>query len=161
MGISMGMAFTAIGRSVARDDGPAKVTGAARYTADVPLAGALWAKCLRSPLPHARIVRVDTSRAARLPGVRVALGGGEFPPGLIGRRLRDQPIVARDRVRFVGERVAAVAAVDLDTAEEALQLIDVEYEELPAVFDPIAAMAPDAPILHPDLLSYEGLHGQP
>ena len=79
----------------------------------------------------------------------------------MGRRLKDQPIVARDRVRFVGERVAAVAAVDLDTAEEALALIDVEYEELPAVFDPLAAMEPDAPILHPDLLSYEGLHGKP
>ena len=69
--------------------------------------------------------------------------------------------MARDRVRFVGERVAAVAAVDPDTAEEALALIDVEYEELPAVFDPFAAMEPDAPILHPDLLSYEGLHGKP
>src|SRR5437763_15422119 len=100
------MAFAVVGQSIVRDEGPAKVTGAARYTADVPLRGALWAKCLRSPLPHARIVLIDTSRAARLPGVRVALSGAEFPPGLIGRRLRDQPIVARDRVRFVGERVA-------------------------------------------------------
>jgi CO/xanthine dehydrogenase Mo-binding subunit len=155
------MALSVVGQPIVREDGPAKVTGAARYTADVPLQGALWAKCLRSPLPHARIVRVDTSRALRLPGVRLALSGAEFPPGLIGRRLRDQPIVARDRVRFVGERVAAVAAVDLETAEEALTLIEVEYEELPAVFDPVAAMEPDAPILHPDLLTYEGLHGQP
>src|SRR5215210_843543 len=129
----MGMVFTAIGRSVARDEGPAKVTGAARYTADVPLAGALWAKCLRSPLPHARIVRIDTSRAARLPGVRAVLAGADYPASLMGRRLKDQPIVARDRVRFIGERVAAVAAVDLDTAEEAIALISVEYEELPAV----------------------------
>ncbi|HEY7067736.1 MAG TPA: xanthine dehydrogenase family protein molybdopterin-binding subunit [Chloroflexota bacterium] len=155
------MAMRVVGQPIVREDGPAKVTGAARYTADVPLRDALWAKCLRSPYPHARIVRVDTSRAARLPGVVVALAGAEFPPGLIGRRLRDQPIVARDRVRFVGERVAAVAANDLDTAEEALSLIDVEYEELPAVLDPLAAMEPDAPLLHPDLLSYEGLHGRP
>src|SRR3954451_14118656 len=133
------MALAGVGRSILRDEGPAKVTGATRLTADWSLPCALWGKSLRSPLPHARIVRVDTSRAARLPGVRVALSGAEFPPGLIGRRLRDQPIVAGDRVRFVGERVAAVAAVDLDTAEEALQLIDVEYEELPAVFDPVAA----------------------
>src|SRR3954462_14122281 len=107
--------FVAVGKPVGRVEGEAKVTGTARYAADVVLPGTLWAKCLRSPLPHARIVRVDTSRAARLPGVRVALSGAEFPRGLIARRLRDQPIVARDRVRFVGERVAAVAAVDLDT----------------------------------------------
>jgi CO/xanthine dehydrogenase Mo-binding subunit len=157
----VGTAYTAIGRSVARDDGPAKVTGAARYTADVPLAGALWARCLRSPLPHARIVRIDTTRAARVPGVRLVLTGADLPPALVGRRLRDQPILARDRVRFVGERVVAVAAVDLDAADDAIALIEVEYEELPAVFDPLAAMEPDAPILHPDLLTYEGLHGQP
>ncbi len=155
------MAFRVVGQPIVRDEGPAKVTGAARYSADVPLQGALWGKSLRSPLPHARIVRIDTSRAARLPGVRAVLTGADFPPALVGRRLKDQPIVARDRVRFIGERVAAVAAVDADTAEEALTLIDVEYEELPAVFDPLAAMEPDAPILHPDLLSYEGLHGRP
>ena len=157
------MAFAVVGQSIVRDEGLAKVTGAARYTADVPLRGALWARCLRSPLPHARIVRIDTSRAARLPGVRAVLTGADFPPSLVGRRLVEGPakIVARDRVRFVGERVAAVAAIDADTAEEALALIDVEYEELPAVFDPFAAMEPDAPILHPDLLKYEGLHGKP
>ncbi len=155
------MTLAVVGRPVLRDEGPAKVTGAARFTADLPLPGALWARCLRSPLPHARIVRIDTSRAARLPGVRAVLTGPDFPPRLLGRRLKDEPIVARDRVRFVGERVAAVAAVDLDTADEALALIEVEYEELPAVFDPLAAMEPDAPILHPELLKYEGLHGRP
>jgi CO/xanthine dehydrogenase Mo-binding subunit len=155
------MALVVVGRPIVRDEGPAKVTGAARYTADVPLTGVLWGKCLRSPLPHARIVRIDTSRAARVPGVRAVLAGPDFPSALMGRRLKDEPIVARDRVRFIGERVAAAAAVDLDTAEEALALIDVEYEELPAVFDPLAAMEPDAPILHPDLLKYEGLYGHP
>jgi CO/xanthine dehydrogenase Mo-binding subunit len=155
------MAFRVVGQPIARDEGPAKVTGAARYTADVPLPGALWARCLRSTLPHARIVNIDTSRARAVPGVRAVLVGADFPASLMGRRLKDQPIVARDRVRFVGERVAAVAAVDLDTADEALALIEVEYEELPAVLDPLAAMEDDAPILHPDLLSYEGLHGRP
>ncbi len=155
------MALAVVGRPIVRAEGPAKVTGAARYTADELLPGALWARCLRSPLPHARIVRIDTSRAARVPGVRVVLTGADFPPSLMGRRLKDQPMVARDRVRFVGERVAAVAAVDLDTADEAIALIDVEYEELPAVLDPMAAMEADAPLLHPDLLTYEGLYGQP
>jgi CO/xanthine dehydrogenase Mo-binding subunit len=155
------MAFSIVGRPIPRDEGRAKVTGAARYTADVPLRGALWGKSLRSPLPHARIVRVNTRRALRVPGVRAVLTGADVPTILVGRRLKDQPLLARDRVRFVGERVAAVAADDLDTAEEALALIEVEYEELPAVFDPLAAMEPDAPILHPNLLSYEGLHGKP
>ena len=155
------MAFRVVGQPILRDEGPAKVTGAARYTADTPLTGSLWARCLRSPLPHARIVRIDTTRARAVPGVRAVLVGTDFPPSLMGRRLKDQPIVARDRVRFVGERVAAVAAVDLDTADEAIALIDVEYEELPAVLDPIAAMESDAPILHPDLLKYEGLFGKP
>jgi CO/xanthine dehydrogenase Mo-binding subunit len=155
------MAYAVVGQPVLREEGWEKVTGAARYTADVPLRGALWARCLRSPLPHARIVRIDTSRARALPGVRAVLTAADFPPALLGRRLKDEPIVARDRVRFVGERVAAVAAEDLDTAEEALALIDVEYEELPAVFDPLTAMEPDAPILHPDLLTYEGLYGRP
>src|SRR5919202_796722 len=154
------MAFAVVGQPITRDEGPAKVTGAARYTADVVTRGALWGKALRSPLPHARIVRIDTSRAAKLPGVRAVLTGADYPSSLMGRRLKDQPIVARERVRFIGERVAAVAAIDLDTADEAIALIDVEYEELPAVLDPMAAMAEDAPILHPDLLTYEGLHGK-
>src|SRR5918998_892511 len=106
----MTMAYAVVGRSIPRDDGPAKVTGVARYTADVPLAGALWARCLRSPLPHARIVRIDTSRATQVPGVRVVLTGADYPPTLVGRRLRDQPVVARDHVRFVGERGAAAGA---------------------------------------------------
>ena len=102
------MAFAVVGRPIVRDEGPAKVTGAARYTADEHLPGALWARCLRSPLPHARIVRIDTSRAQRVPGVRAVLTGADFPPSLLGRRLKDQPIVARDRVRFV--------AIDADDA---------------------------------------------
>ena len=91
------MALAVVGRPIVRADGLEKVTGAARYTADVPLPGALWAKCLRSPLPHARIVRIDTSRARNLPGVRAVLTGAEFPASLVGRQLKDQPIVARDR----------------------------------------------------------------
>ena len=117
----------------------------------------LWGKVLRSPFPHARIVSIDTSKARALPGVHAVITGQDIPDRRVGRRLRDFPVLARDRVVFVGEKVAAVAAETLDIAEEALLLIDVEYEDLPAVYDPFEAMQPDAPILHPDLASYIGL----
>jgi CO/xanthine dehydrogenase Mo-binding subunit len=133
------------------------VTGATQYTADVALPGTLWGRALRSPLPHARIVRIDTSRAQQVPGVHAVLTGADVRGIRYGRRLFDVPVLAEDRVRFAGERVAAVAAEDRDTADEALALIDVEYEELPAVFDPLEALADDAPILHPEVNSYSGL----
>ena len=149
--------FVAIGKPVGRVEGEAKVTGTARYAADVNLPGMLWAKCLRSPLPHARIKAIDTSRARALPGVRAVLTAADIPDRRWGRALWDMQVLARDVVRFVGERVAAVAADDRETAEEAVHLIEVEYEELPAVFDPLEAAKPDAPVLHPDLLTYRGL----
>jgi len=77
-------------------------------------------------------------------------------PRLVGASLKDMPVLARDRVRFIGEEVAAVAAVDSDVAEEAISLIDVEYEELPAVFDPLEAIGPEAPTIHPDYARYKG-----
>jgi CO/xanthine dehydrogenase Mo-binding subunit len=151
------MSYTTIGQPTPRIEGPAKVTGAAPYTADVALPGTLWGRALRSPLPHARIVRIDTSRAQQVPGVHVVLTGADVRGIRYGRRLFDVPVLAEDRVRFAGERVAAVAAADRDAAEEALALIDVEYEELPAVFDPLEALEEDAPILHPEVNSYIGL----
>lgn len=131
-----------------RVDGLEKVTGAAKYAADFTRPGMLHAKVLRSPFPHARIVSIDASRARALPGVRVVLTGQDIPDCRVGRSMRDMPVLARERVRFVGEKVAAVAAEDQETAEEALDLIDVDYEELPAVFDPIEAMQPGAPLVH-------------
>ena len=151
------MSYTTIGQPTPRVEGQAKVTGATQYTADVALPGTLWGRALRSPLPHARIVRIDTSRAQQVPGVHVVLTGADVRGIRYGRRLFDVPVLAEDRVRFAGERVAAVAAPDRDTAEEALALIDIEYEELPAVFDPLAALEEDAPILHPEVNSYIGL----
>jgi CO/xanthine dehydrogenase Mo-binding subunit len=151
------MPYTTIGQSTPRIEGPAKVTGATQYTADVALPGTLWGRALRSPLPHARIVRIETSRAQQVPGVHVVLTGADVRGVRYGRRLFDVPVLAEDRVRFAGERVAAVAAQDRDAAEEALALIDVEYEELPTVFDPLAALEEDAPILHPEVNSYIGL----
>ncbi len=148
--------FTVIGRPIQRVEGPDKVTGRAHYTADIVPPNSLWAKNTLSPLPHARIVSIDTSRALKAPGVRAVLTAADIPFKRIGRRLKDYPVLAKDRVLFVGERVAVVAADSREAAEEGALLVDVEYEELPAVFDPLLAMLPDAPLLHPDLRSYVG-----
>jgi CO/xanthine dehydrogenase Mo-binding subunit len=148
--------YATIGQPVGRAEGPEKVTGKAVYPADINLPGILIGKCLRSPYPYARIISIDASEARKLPGVHVALTGFDIPETLVGRFLRDIPILARDVVRFVGQKVAAVAAEDADIAEEALSLIDVEYEELTPVLDPIEAMRPDAPALHPDFVDYIG-----
>jgi CO/xanthine dehydrogenase Mo-binding subunit len=138
-------------------EGPAKVTGRAQYAADITLPGIVWGRCLRSPFPHARILSIDTSRARQLPGVHAVITAADLPDVRIGRRLWDVPVLARDRVRFTGEKVAAVAAETPEIAEEALLLIDVEYEELPAVFDPLEALNEGAPVLHPDRASYRGI----
>ena len=151
------MVYTAIGQPTTRVEGQEKVTGALRYTADVALPGTLWGRALRSPYPHARIVRIDTSRAQQVPGVHAVLTGADVRGIRYGRRLFDVPVLAEARVRFVGERVAAVAAEERHTAAEALALIEVEYEDLPAVFDPLAALQEDAPLLHPEVNSYHGL----
>jgi carbon-monoxide dehydrogenase large subunit len=119
--------------------------------------GMLWGKILRSPYPHARIISTDPSQARQVPGVRAVITGKDLEGYLQGRRLRDMPVLCWDTVRFVGDRVAAVAAETAEAAEEAIQLIEVEYEELPAVFDPVEALEPDAPRLHEDMSAYEGL----
>lgn len=151
------MSYRIVGQPTPRTEVSGKVTGSARYTADVLLPGTLWAKVLRSPHPHARIVRIDTARAEKAPGVRAVLTGADVRGILYGRRYRDLSVLAQDRVRFVGERVAAVAADNPELAQQALELIRVDYEELPAVFDLLAAREDRAPILHPDVNSYPGL----
>jgi putative selenate reductase molybdopterin-binding subunit len=150
------MAHRIVGQPFGKLEGIGKVSGQARYSGDVTLPGLIWGKALRSPLPHARILRIDTSRARALPGVLAVLTAQDLPNILVGRRMFDMPMLARDRVRFVGEKVAVVAAVDPDVAEEALALIDVEYEDLPAVFDPIEAIQVGAPVLHGNPGAYEG-----
>src|SRR3989304_4531423 len=121
----------------------------------------IWGKCLRSPVTHARILRVDTSRAKKLQGVHAILTGEDLPSLRVGLSLQDIPVLAQGKVRFAGEKVAAVAAENLAAAEEALSLIEVDYEELPSVFDPIKAMRPDAPLIHEELGSYKGFHHPP
>src|SRR5215510_3803088 len=119
------VSYQIIGQPVPRIDNTGKVTGESRYTSDVLLPGTLWAKTLRSPHPHARIVRLDTSRAQAAPGVRAVLTGNDVRGILYVRRYRDISVLAQDYVRFMGERVAAVAADTLDQAEDALALIKV------------------------------------
>ncbi|MBV8084934.1 MAG: xanthine dehydrogenase family protein molybdopterin-binding subunit, partial [Chloroflexi bacterium] len=145
-----------IGVSLPRIEGRRKVTGSAGYAADVPLPGLLWGKVLRSSQAHARIVSVDVSKAKVLPGVHAVLTGKDLNGLRAGSGMRDVPVLCDDRVRCVGDPVAAVAAEDPDVADQALDLIHVEYEPLPAVFDPIQALQPGAPVLHPDRASYVG-----
>ena len=148
------MSYGKIGQRLGRVEGPAKVTGEARYTADIMLPGMVWGKVLRSPLPHAKIVSIDTREAERMPGILAVLTAKDLPDLLTGRLVYDMPVLAIDRVRFIGEKVAVVAAEDPDMAEDALASIDVEYEEMPAVFDAHEAMRSEAPLLHPDYRSY-------
>src|SRR2546427_688782 len=151
--------YTVVGQPITRDDGPEKVSGKTGYGGDLRLPGMLWGKVLRSPFPHARIVRMDTAGALQLPGVPAVLTGSDLAGRLVGRTLRDVPLLAQEKVRFVGERVAAVVADDVDTAGEALTRIEVEYAELPAVFDPVEAMQPGAPLVHDGAPAYEGPSG--
>ena len=146
--------LVSVGQPTGHIEGPEKVTGRARYTADVALPDMLWGKCLRSPFPHARIISIDVSRARELPGVHAVITGADLPDRRIGRFFLDMPVLARDVVRFVGEKVVAVAADSIDIVEEALTLIEVEYEELPAVFDAVEAMQDDAPRVHTDTSGY-------
>jgi CO/xanthine dehydrogenase Mo-binding subunit len=145
-----------VGQRVPKIEGAEKVMGATPYTADVQLPGLLWGKVLRSLYAHAKIKRIDASAARALPGVAAVITAEDIPYVLAGRRLKDVPPLARDVVRFVGERVAAVAAADPNVAEEAVKLIEVEYEELDPILDPREAMKPGAPLLHPDFATYQG-----
>lgn len=137
--------FEVIGKPLPKVDAPPQTTGDAKYAADFMPEGGLFGRVLRCPLPHAKILNVDTSRAERLVGVKGIITGKDT---LGITRYGDELPIAISRVRYVGEGVAAVAATSEDIAEEALDLIDVDYEPLPAVFDPEEALLPDAPQIH-------------
>jgi 4-hydroxybenzoyl-CoA reductase alpha subunit len=142
--------YSLIGKRIPRVDGKVKVTGEAKYAADYDMPGMLWCKMVRSPYPHARILNIDTSLAEKLPGVKAVCTGKDFGGWKWGwmPKTRDEPPLAVGKVRYLAEAVAAVAAVDEDTAEEAADLVKVEYEELPGVFDPEEAMKEGAPQIH-------------
>src|SRR3954471_14560803 len=143
-------------RSGSRVDGELKVSGQMLYSNDLPLTGVLHVAVVRSPHPHARVVRVDTAAAKQVPGVQCVLTGADVAAIRFGRAVRDVPILAIDKVRFAGEMVAAVAADDRDAAEEAAALIDVEYDELPATYDPVQALEEGAPAVHDTPWAYAG-----
>jgi CO/xanthine dehydrogenase Mo-binding subunit len=151
--------FRVIGRRTPKVDALDKVTGRAQFGADVVLPRMLVGKVLRSPYAHARIKRIETSQAATLPGVKAVITGDDLPqiaPGASGpggvatarEYYVSREILARDKVLFHGHVVAAVAAISREIAEAALDLIEVEYDVLPHVTDPVAAMQPDAVVLH-------------
>ena len=135
-----------VGRSVPRVDGVEKVTGKAKFLADLVVPGMIHGKILRSPFPHARILSIDASKAEAVPGVAAVLTAADI--GDLNPIYNGRPIIAMEKVRYAGEPVAAVAATDLATADEALSLIDVQYEELPAVIGIDAARAAGAPQIH-------------
>jgi 4-hydroxybenzoyl-CoA reductase subunit alpha len=145
--------YSVIGKPLPRVDGAEKATGQGKFSVDISLPGMLHAKLLRSPHPHARILNIDTSRARRLAGVKAVITGQDTA-GIryafvdTPRYPADETPLAVDKVRYIGDEVAAVAAVDEDTAQEALELIRVEYEPLPAVFEVEEALRPEAPIIH-------------
>ena len=144
-----------IGDSVPRVDAHDKVTGAATFADDIQFGpGMLYARIVRSPHPHALIKSINVEQAKKLPGVKAIVTGEEFP-GLTGLYLSDRYIFARDRVRYVGDPVAGVAAISEEIAEKAIDLIEVEYEVLQPVLDPEFGASPEAPLLHPDLGKYE------
>lgn len=143
-----------VGRSVPRIDALDKVTGAARFTDDLQFGqDLLFGRVVRSPVPHAMIKRIDASKAQQVPGVRAVITGADTP-GYIGLYLQDRHIFCTDRVRCVGDPVAGIVATSEETAEDAARLVEVEYERLPAVFDPLDAAQPRAPLIHPNLGKY-------
>src|SRR5258706_10217095 len=153
--------FRVVNHSVPRRDGRAKVAVKSMYVSDEKLSGMAYAKALRSPYAHARIVSIDASRAAARPGVYCVVTGNDLD-GLnpyYGHAVKDHPLLAIGKVRYAGEPVAAVVAVDERTAFEALEFIDVKYEELKAVFTPEEAKAEDAPLLHDRKFEAGGLRG--
>ena len=154
--------FRILGQRTPKVDAVDKITGRAQFGSDIRPPGMLVGKVLRSPIAHARIKSIDTSRAKALSGVKAVVTGKDLPdisagaPGPVGSvtakdYYSSKELLARDKVLYHGHPVAAVAAISGDVAEEALGLIDVQYEELPLVLDPLEAMKPGSALLHDDL----------
>jgi len=150
-----------VGKRLTRPDVSAKVTGAAVYGADMTIPGMLIGRILQSPYAHARIVKIDTSKARVLPGVEAVITHEDVPklgftrsamaegfPAVAYEGENQDQFILSEKARYIGDWIAAVAAVDVYTAEKALDLIEVDYEQLPAVFDPEEAMKPGAPVIH-------------
>ncbi len=145
-----------VGDSVQRVDAFEKVIGAAQFADDIQFGpGLLFARIKRSDRPHALIKKIDFSRALALPGVKAVVTGEDYS-GMMGLYLTDRHIFCRDRVRYVGDPVAGVAAINEEIAEKAVDLIEVDYEDLPGIFDPELGAQPGAELIHPDLGKLRG-----
>ena len=145
--------YTAIGKYLPRVDGVAKVTGAAKYVGDINMPRMLYADVVRSPYPHAKILKIDTSEAEKLPGVKNVITG-DYYAKRGGLYLADKNFLAHKTAKYRGEAVVAVCAETPEIAHEACKLVKVDYEELPAVLSPMDALKPDAPLVHPELETY-------
>lgn len=139
------MTYSVVGKSIPRIDALSKVTGHAKYLDDIELPNMLYGKILRSEYPHAKILKIDIRKAEKAPGVKAVVLAKDVPLNQIAP---DQSVLATDKVRYVGDPIAALAAESEEEAEDALQLIDVDYDELPTVFDPREALKPNAPKIH-------------
>src|SRR3990172_7073219 len=142
--------FSVVGKRIPRIDAYERVTGQAQYTGDIQLPGMLHARVLRSSVPHAKIVSIDTSKAEKLPGVKAVVHHENAKVPWSSGGHTHQRFIFNNPVRFVGDAVAAVAATDRHIAEDALKLIEVKYEKIPHVLDPNEALKPDAPKIGPD-----------
>ncbi|MBV9861812.1 MAG: xanthine dehydrogenase family protein molybdopterin-binding subunit [Alphaproteobacteria bacterium] len=152
-----GRPYRVAGRRLSRLDGVAKVTGSHVYTVDFALPGMLFGKVLRGTTPHARLRGIDLDAARAAPGVRAVIAAADIPAVRFGQVIKDTTVFATERVRFVGQPIAAVAADTPEAAEHAARLIEVALEPLPAIFDPEEALGCDAALLHPEWESYKGL----
>jgi CO/xanthine dehydrogenase Mo-binding subunit len=150
----MSASLQVVGKRINRVDGVEKALGKAVYIDDMVVPGMLYGKMLRSPIAHGLIKKIDISRALKLTGVKAVITSADLPDAKHGAFIKDTPILARNKVRYIGEPVAAVAAIDEEIAQEALNLINVEYEVLTPVFDVDTALSPDAPLIHEELESY-------
>ena len=146
--------YRVVGKSILRQDGDPKVTGKAKFSTDISQPDMLFGKILFSDRPHARIIEIDTSKALALPGVRAVITAEDVPNTRYGQFLFDRPILARDRVRYIGDPVAAVAATSEQIALQAVKLIEVTYQDLPAVFEVNKAIEDGAPLVHPGVKEY-------
>ncbi|PYX15501.1 MAG: hypothetical protein DMG84_11320 [Acidobacteria bacterium] len=159
--------FSIIGKPIAMVDAAGKTTGAGKYTDDLTMSGMLVGRILHSPFPHARIKHIDTRRAEKVEGVVAVITGKDAPtPYGILPVGHDEHALAVDKVRYAGDNVACVAAIDEATADQALELIDVEYEVLPAYFDPEEAMKAETNLIHENKLNniekdYHHVFGDP
>ncbi len=145
--------LTTVGKKIPKRDAPPKATGSAIYIQDLKVPGMLYGKILYSKYPHARIKGLDTSRAEKLPGVRAVVTASDMPANFRIGVMKDNPPLKAGKVLSIRDEIAAVAAISAEIAEEAVSLIDVEYEELPGIFDPLEAMKEGAPLVHEEAKS--------